>query len=189
MVVKNIKQVAKKTLSESISIPSGVQCAFNGNVLSVSKGAVKLNRIFSEPSVTVRVEGDKLVFQSARSGKKALKMIKSYIAHVNNIFKGLDEVFTYKLETCNVHFPMTLKVEKDRLAINNFLGEKSPRYATILPNVTVDVKGQIITVTSHDKELAGQTAASIEKATKVRNRDRRVFQDGIYIIEKSGVAI
>jgi large subunit ribosomal protein L6 len=66
------------------------------------------------------------------------------------------------------------------------LGEKIPRYANIISGVEINVKGQEITITSHDIEAAGQTAANIEKATKVRNRDRRIFQDGIYIVEKPG---
>jgi len=79
-----------------------------------------------------------------------------------------------------------MKIDSGRLLINNFLGEKNPRVAVILPNVDVQLKGAKITVTSADKDAAGQTAANIEKATKIRNRDRRIFQDGIYIVERPG---
>ena len=102
------------------------------------------------------------------------------------MFKGLDEKFVYKLQSCNVHFPMTLKVEKNKLIISNFLGEKTPRHAEILSGVDVEIKGQNITISSHDKESAGHTAANFEKATKIKNRDRRIFQDGIFIVEKPG---
>jgi large subunit ribosomal protein L6 len=84
---------------------------------------------------------------------------------------------------------MTLKLEKNKLLINNFLGEKNPRVANILSGVDVDIKGQNITISSHDKTSAGQTAANIEKATKIRLRDRRIFQDGIYLIERAGRVI
>ncbi len=102
------------------------------------------------------------------------------------MFSGLQEEFVYKLEAANVHFPMTLKVDSGFLIITNFLGEKFPRKAKILHSVDVEVKGNLITISSHDKESAGQTAANIERATKVRDRDRRVFQDGCYIVERPG---
>jgi large subunit ribosomal protein L6 len=33
-----------------------------------------------------------------------------------------------------------------------------------------------------NKEKVGQTVANIERATMVKNRDIRVFQDGVYLI-------
>src|SRR3989344_4935855 len=87
-------------------------------------------------------------------------------------------------ESCNVHFPVTLKVEGNKFVITNFLGEKTPRFAKIPQGVKVEVKGQKITVSSHNKDLAGQTAANLEKATKIRSRDRRIFQDGIFLVER-----
>ena len=92
----------------------------------------------------------------------------------------------YHLEAVNVHFPMSLKIEGGKLAINNFFGEKTPRYAKILPNVEVKLEGQKIIIISSNKEAAGQTAANFEKATKIKNRDKRIYQDGIYITQKPG---
>ena len=51
------------------------------------------------------------------------------------------------------------------------------------------VKGQEIIVEGIDKEATGQTAANIEQATRITKWDRRVFQDGIYIVEKAGKPI
>jgi large subunit ribosomal protein L6 len=41
-------------------------------------------------------------------------------------------------------------------------------------------------LTGSDLEQVSQTAANIERATKIRGFDPRVFQDGIYITEKAG---
>jgi large subunit ribosomal protein L6 len=41
-----------------------------------------------------------------------------------------------------------------------------------------------VTVSGSDREKVGQTAANIEMACKIKKRDRRVFQDGIYIVSK-----
>ena len=179
----------KQSISESIQIPEGVSCLMADSTLVAKKGGNEVKKVFQAPLIEVKVENNSIVFSSKKGNKNQLKVIMSFVAHINNIFKGLNEPFVYKLQTCNVHFPMTLKVEKDRLIINNFLGEKKPRSAKILPETKVDVKGQNITITSSDKEAAGETATNIEKATKIRNRDRRIFQDGIYITEKPGVKI
>lgn len=174
----------KQKISQKIEVPAGVNCEFSNNVLSCKKGSVTLVRQINEPSITIRAAGNEIIFECLAGNKNQLKVIMSLVAHVKNMFSGLDKKFVYKLQACNVHFPMTLKVEKDKLAINNFLGEKKPRFAAILPNVNVEVKGQMITVSSADREAAGQTAANFEKATKIRLRDRRIFQDGIYITDK-----
>ena len=44
----------------------------------------------------------------------------------------------------------------------------------------------IINITSPDKEIAGQISADIEQLTRRPGFDTRVFQDGIYIINKDG---
>ena len=68
------------------------------------------------------------------------------------------------------------------------LGEKVPRVAA-LPWTPADVQVKIenksdVVVSGADREKVGQTAANIERACKVKKRDPRVFQDGIYIISK-----
>jgi len=76
---------------------------------------------------------------------------------------------------------------KDKIAIiKNFLGEKIPRKVKIPNEVNVDVNKDIIKISSINKELAGQTAANFEKSTFISLRDRRVFQDGIFITNKAG---
>ncbi len=176
----------KHHISENIVIPEGISCSYQSGQMICKKGSTELMRKFNIPNVNVSVDDKKITFECVKGNKGTRKKILSFIAHLNNFFMGLDEKFAYELEVCNVHFPMTLKLEKDHLLINNFLGEKTPRKARVLANVHVDIKGQKIHISSADIEAAGQTAANIEKSTKVRNRDRRIFQDGIFIVSKPG---
>ena len=55
--------------------------------------------------------------------------------------------------------------------------------------VDIKIDKAEISVSSVDKELAGQAAANFEILTKIRGRDKRIFQDGIYIINKAGKEI
>jgi large subunit ribosomal protein L6 len=80
---------------------------------------------------------------------------------------------------------MTLAVNGDIFNVNNYFGERVPRAAKILNGVNVKVSNKTeITVSGIDKEAVGQTAANIERCTTIKNRDRRVFQDGIYLLNK-----
>jgi len=169
-----------------MEIPPETSCEFVNSTLKCKKGSNELSRKIEVPGMEVRIEDGNVIFKCEAGNKNQFKIMKSQIAHLNNMFAGLSENHVYKLEAANVHFPMTLKVEGDKLVIGNFLGEKTPRFAKILPGVKVDVKGQKITVSSPDKEAAGQTAANLEKATRIKYRDRRVFQDGIFLVEKPG---
>ena len=78
---------------------------------------------------------------------------------------------------------------KNEIVIKNFLGEKVPRVLKIKEGAKVKIDGEIVLVESCDKEIAGQVAADIEKLTVIKNRDNRIFQDGIHIINKSGKQI
>ena len=100
--------------------------------------------------------------------------------------RGVTQGFEYKMKTVFSHFPIKTMVEGNEFIIQNFLGERSPRRAKILEGVNVDVKAENITIIGIDKEKVGQTVANIERATKVKERDIRVFQDGVYRISKGG---
>lgn len=176
----------KKSVSAQIEIPEGITCELVGRAIKCKKDGMELSKEINSPGLSVSFDSNTMNLEFQSVNKNGLKVINSLRAHIKNMFDGLNKKHEYMLKACNVHFPMTLKVDGKRLVINNFLGEKTPRYAKILPSVEVKVSGQDITVSSHDKDLAGQTAANIEKATKIRFKDRRVFQDGIFITNKPG---
>ena len=87
------------------------------------------------------------------------------------------------------HFPITVEIKDNFVIIKNFIGEKVPRILKLKEGAKVTVNGDVIEVESIDKELAGQVSADIEKMTKRAHFDKRIFQDGIYIIEKAGKAV
>ena len=111
-------------------------------------------------------------------------MVGTFASHVSNMIKGVSEGFEYRMKVVYAHFPMQLKVDGRKLMISNFLGEKKPRSANILGISAVKTTADEVIVTGIDKEDVGQTAANIEQATRIKRFDPRVFQDGIYTVEK-----
>ena len=179
----------RKNLERKVEIPEGVTVTINGNEFTVEGNGNKLVREFDLGRVQASVEGSEVVLKADAATKRESKMLGTVNAHLKNMIKGMNEEFIYELEICNVHFPMTVKQEGDTITISSFLGETTKRYSKVLPNTKVDISGSKITVTSNDIEAAGQTAANLEKASRLTGRDRRIFQDGIFITSKCGRAI
>jgi len=174
----------KADIKRIIEIPEGIEVHLAENEIILRKGEKELKRKFNLPNIKIVKNERNIEITSKNATKKELKLIGTMEAHIKNMIYGLENGFVYKLEICSVHFPMSVKVEGDKVVIKNFLGEKTDRIGKILDNVEVKVDGKIIEVSSYDLEAAGQTAANIEKATKISKKDRRIFQDGIFIIEK-----
>jgi len=193
-----------KDLERFVEIPEGVTVEINGNEFIAKGNGKETKRNFDLGKIKAEVKDGKVVLTAKGATRRESKMIGTTWAHLKNMVKGVGEEFVYELEICNVHFPMNVSVHKaqqsavsseqlavgkgdgDKIIIKSFLGETTERVSKILPNVDVEIKGNIITVSSHDIEAAGQTAANLEKATRLIGRDRRIFQDGIYITEKPG---
>tara|TARA_B100000085_G_scaffold64587_2_gene57391 strand:+ start:5805 stop:6356 length:552 start_codon:yes stop_codon:yes gene_type:complete len=175
-------------ISHNISIPDGVNINLEGPVVTVSKDGKSLKRKFNHNKLSVSHENNiiQVFCPLPRRSEKALA--GTWAAHIKNMIRGVDNGFEYRLKAVFSHFPMTLKVEGNTFIINNMLGEKVPRRANLpwTPSeveVRIENKSDVI-VMGADREKVGQTAANIELACKVKKRDPRVFQDGIYIVSK-----
>jgi len=175
--------IPEKRLTKHIAIPQGVDVTI-GDVLAVKGPKGEIIRELNHPSIEIVREGNEIVVKPKKFSKKEKTMINTFTAHLKNIMKGVTQGYTYKLKICSGHFPMSVAVDGTTVVVKNFLGEKVARKAKIVPGTKVEIKGDEVLVTGCNKEYAGQTAANIETATKIRNRDRRVFQDGIYLTEK-----
>ena len=174
-------------VKEKITIPDGVNVTLESNDTLTIKGEKgELTRTFAHPKITIKLEGNIINIDSKNVRRKEKALIGTFKAHIKNMIKGVSEGFEYKMKTVFSHFPIKTSVEDNYFIIQNFLGERSPRKALILEGVNVEAKGEDVTVTGYDKEKVGQTVANIERATKVKKRDIRVFQDGVYRITKGG---
>jgi large subunit ribosomal protein L6 len=170
-----------------IEVPEKVSVDIQTGVFTVKGPKGEVKRAFIFPKIKIIKEGNSIVFTALKPTKREKAAIYSTEAHLKNMFKGVLESAVYKLKICSGHFPMKVSLKGNVLEVKNFMGETVPRTLKIKPGVDVKVAEPEITVTSPDKELAGQTAAAIEQVTRRTNFDRRIFQDGIYITIKDGV--
>lgn len=158
--------------TEVVNVPEGVKVEFAAEELTVSgpKGNVKKKL----PPVSTKIEVGKVTFV----GDKAA--VGTAVALLNSAIKGVTEGFVRHMVVVFSHFPITVEVKEKEIYIKNFLGEKVPRIASIVGDTEVKVEKDKITIAGCDAYAVGQTVANIRAATRIKAKDPRVFQDGIY---------
>ncbi|OLD08127.1 MAG: 50S ribosomal protein L6 [Crenarchaeota archaeon 13_1_40CM_3_52_4] len=175
-----------ETLQRTVSIPEKVSVQVEGRTVSVKGPLGSLQEDLSHLPVSINVDDNKVRLETTWPRKREIGMLGTAAAHVRNMLKGVTQGYRYELRTVYAHFPVTVKVDEKAkvLKIENFTGEKTPRYAKIVEGVKVDVKGEDISVVGIDLKSVSQTAANIQDSTKIKKKDLRVFLDGIYVSGK-----
>jgi len=176
----------KKEIFREIEIPSGIEVKLDNGMLIIKGKEGENKREINTRDLVFEIKDSKIRIGNKKSTKSDKKRIQTLTAHIRNMIEGVQNKFIYELKTVFSHFPITVEVKGNDVLVKNFLGEKVARKCDFPKGAEVKVNKERITVSSTDKELAGQTAANLERVTKIRNRDRRVFQDGIFIINKAG---
>lgn len=170
---------------DRIKVPADVKATLTGRTIKVKGPKGELSRILKESRVEIKLEGDEIVLYCDMPRRAEKAEVGTVASHIRNMIVGVQTGYEYRMKTVFSHFPIKTTVKGETFLIENFLGERSARKASILKGVKVDAKGDQVVITGTDLERVSQTAANIETATKIRNRDIRVFQDGIYIIQKA----
>ena len=175
-----------KELKKTIAIPDNVNVSIDGRSVTVSGPNGEITRELWYPHLSIhQIEQNVYVdVDTTMVRKKQKAMVGTLTSHIRNMIDGVVSGYRYRMKMVYSHFPIQLRVKDDRLIIGNFLGEKKERTARILSGVDVALDGDEVVVTGINKEFVGQTAANIEQATRIKALDPRVFQDGIYVVEK-----
>lgn len=161
-----------------MKIPESVNVQVQNNVLKVKGPKGEVERVFS-PLVQVNTDGKEVVVEG-----KSKALVNTTKAHLKNMFTGVKDGFKVRLKIIFAHFPITIEVKGNDITIKNFLGEKQPRKTKLMGSTKLEIKAkeQEVIVSGPDKDAIGATISNIRAATKIKDKDARVFQDGLYII-------
>ncbi len=173
-----------KAQPKTIKVPEGTKAEVNKSKIKITGKNGAIERDFAHTKVKIELNDNKITIFSHMKSKRAKTTINTVEAHIKNMVEGTNKGYTYKMQIVFSHFPINVAVKGKTIEINNFVGEKNPRKSKIIGETKVEVKGKEITLTGINKEEIGQTAANLEKATAIKNRDQRIFQDGIYLTER-----
>ena len=172
-------------ISKTIQVPDDVDVSLAGKKVTVKGDKGTLTRDFSYVPISIDANGKTIRVWAEWPRKKEAALVGTIYSHIQNMINGASKGFSYKLKIVFSHFPISVKVQGKTVLIENFTGERRERRVKMLGDVQVKVQTEDIIVQGINLEDVSQTAANIEQATKVKNKDPRVFLDGIYVFERS----
>lgn len=176
--------ISAEKLATSVPIPEGVSVQINRHMLVVDGPKGRAIQSFRKIPVKMGVDSDTISLKAAGSRKRDYATLNASRSLIRNLCEGVVEGYTVKMKIVYAHFPVTVKVDGKRVLIENFQGERAPRVARIQGATKVEAKGDDVILTGHVLTDVTQTAANIQLMTRIKNKDRRVFLDGIYVYDK-----
>ncbi|NMC08434.1 MAG: 50S ribosomal protein L6 [Candidatus Lokiarchaeota archaeon] len=169
-----------------VTVPDKVTFKVDGKKIEMKGAKGTMIKDFSHAKnidITSPAKG-KILIECRFPRKADLAMLGTLEGHIKNMILGVTVGFKYKMIIAYSHFPLTVKVNKDILEITNYTGERGMRTVPIVGNVKVTATKDSVVIEGIDKDEVSLNAGRFQQAAKVRFKDRRVFQDGIFVYEK-----
>ncbi|MGC9133135.1 MAG: 50S ribosomal protein L6 [Nanopusillaceae archaeon] len=169
---------------EEIDVPNNVNIEIENNIIKIKGPIGEKERKINNRNIIVEKKDNKIVVKVYFPSKRLLRDFYTMISHIKNDINGVINGYKYKLRAVYIHFPIKLKVQENKLIIENFMGGRAPKEIEIPKGVKVTVNENEIILEGYDIEVLGNLAGLIENSAKIKEKDLRKFQDGIYIVEK-----
>lgn len=166
-----------------IEVPKEVKVEVSGGAITVQGPLGRNSRQVNTALLSVAKTDKGVSVEHTNEKKLARKAAMAEVAlakAIRNDIDGVTRHFEKKMRVVFAHFPVTVEAKGNVARISNLIGERFPRQAAIVGDTKMEVKGQAVRVYGTSKDDVGQTAANIRKACRIRRKDERVFQDGVY---------
>ena len=167
-----------------VEIPDKIKLTLDGRKVTVQGPKGEITKDFTHTKLSMVKEGNSLKLSTENPRRTEAALVGTISAHVNNMIKGVTTGFVYKMKIVFVHFPTSVKVIDKEVYIENFVGERKPRVASIIGDTKVTIKQDDVIIEGIDIDYVSQTAANIQTRAKIRKKDLRKFLDGIYVYSK-----
>jgi large subunit ribosomal protein L6 len=168
----------------TIPVPDPVKVTEKHRIISIEGPLGNTRKDFKRIPVYLQISGKNVVLKSLGTRKRDYAIFKTAESLINSLIKGVQKGYTFKMKIVYAHFPITVKVKDGHIHVENFQGERASRVSKIFGDTKVVPKGDDVIITGPVLTDVSQTAAALQQNTKVKNKDSRVFLDGIYLFEK-----
>ncbi|MBU0530468.1 MAG: 50S ribosomal protein L6, partial [Nanoarchaeota archaeon] len=125
------------TSERIVDIPEGTHVSFEKGFIVVRGSKGELTREFNHPFIRVEVKDNKVIMKTDHERRRTLSILGTWRALIKNMIEGTNHGYEAKLKIVYSHFPVKFSIQDSSVLIQNFLGEKQPRKAYIIPGTEV----------------------------------------------------
>ena len=152
-----MSRLAKKP----ILIPEKTEVKISGNALHVKGPLGEISREL-RPTIAIEVSGKEVHLKPLNRTLDTLALWGTYAAHVNNMIKGVNQVFQKKLIIEGIGY----KVELKGVDLVFSLGFSHQKKVPVPKNIKVVVEKGMLAISGVDKDAGGQFASNIRDLKK-----------------------
>lgn len=125
-------------------------------------------------------------------GRKDAALAITAESLLKNSIKAVTAGFSYTLKAVYNHFSINMEVQEEGkvLLVKNFLGEKSVRTFRMrgAARARLDERKDTVVIEGPSLPDVSQSAGTVSNDCRAKNRDSRIFLDGLFVIERGVMA-
>lgn len=171
---------------QPIPIPEGVSVSIKGAEVTVKGPKGELTKQF-DPEMAIKQENGEIIIERPTDQRRHRALHGLTRALLNNMVIGVSEGYEIRLEIRGTGYRGELQGQDLKLT----LGYSHDILVVPPPGLSfqVEERGQLLILTSHDKEMIGQVAADIRKLRPPEPyQGKGVRYQGEYVRQKAGKA-
>ena len=139
-----------------VEFAADIKVSSNGNVITFAKGKITVD-LDTKGNVAFVIEGNILTFSAVSDAKEHRAFWGTYRALAANAITGLTTGYSKQLEINGVGY----RAKVQGKVLNLQLGHSHDINFDLVDGLEAKVEKNVITLTSHDKQLLGSAAAKI----------------------------
>lgn len=182
----------KILVTRTVKVPENCTAKLEGKVFTFEGPRGSIVEDCTRHALTLDIHEGNVRIRLWNGKRKAAALAITVESLLRNAIKAVTAGFAYTLKAAYNHFSINMEVKEGGkvLLVKNFLGEKNIRKFTMRGVARVRLHDEKDTIVIEGPSLpdVSQSAGTISNDCKAKNRDSRVFLDGIFVIERGIMA-
>ena len=116
----------------TLEIPDGISVLLEDRIISVKGKLGTIKKDFTKLPAFLTIENNIVKIEPYGTRRKDFAISKTAQSIINNMIKGVENGYKYRMKIVFAHFPITVKIKDGKVHVENFFGERKARISNIV---------------------------------------------------------